>query len=340
MTTLDLKQGLSIVIPFYNEGSNTRKSIEAIFEASASAMFPFEVIAVDDGSTDNFSQNNLPEKTIFIKKNHSGRLETRLRGMDAAKFQNVLFIDARVWVDRDSLINLQLLIEENPESRFWNGHVLLNSTSPINTIWETLVGVGWKRIARNETTKYGLSDFDRYPKGTGFFLANKSDWLEAFAKIQKNDNSNVPISDDTRLLREFAKKDEIWLSGKVSAKYFGRATFRGFLKNSYYRGQTFVDSYWKSPTVFGKLVRSSLPLGIGLASASVFLEGVKGGILLGFSIVLLSSASFFLYSLKSWKSYSRACKESALIIPLLLIFGAGFVKAYLLGFRSRLNSEE
>jgi glycosyltransferase involved in cell wall biosynthesis len=338
MAPVDLKKGLSIVIPFYNEGSNTSKSVEAILEAGAQASFPFEVIAVDDGSTDNFSQNNLPEKTIYIKKNHSGRLETRMKGIDAAKFQNVLFIDARVWLERDSLENLNLLIEENPNSRFWNGHVMLTSKSPINTIWETLVGVGWKRIARNETTRYGLSDFDRYPKGTGFFLANKSDWLEAFAKIQKNDNSNLPISDDTKLLREFAKKDEIWISGKVSAKYSGRSTLRGFLKNSYYRGQTFVDSYWKSPTVFGKLVKSSLPLGIGLACASVFLEGVKGGILLGFGFVLLSSASFFLYSLKSWKSFSRACKESALIIPLLLIFSAGFVKAYVLGFRSRLNS--
>jgi glycosyltransferase involved in cell wall biosynthesis len=338
MATLDLQNGLSIVIPFYNEGQNTSKSIEAILEGAKEISFPYEVIAVDDGSTDGIFQENLPKETLYIKKIHTGRLETRLKGLEAAKFQNVLFIDARVWVERVSFKNLNLLIHQNPKSRFWNGHVVLNSTSPLNTIWETLVGVGWKRIAPNETTKYGVNDFDRYPKGTGFFLALKSDWLEAFTKIQKTENSRLPISDDTKLIREFAQKDEIWISGKVSARYFGRTSLKGFLKNSYYRGQTFVDSYWGSTAIFGKLVRSSIPAGLFFIITSLLIAGIKGAIFLAASVVTLCIASLFLYSFKCWKSLPRAVKESIVAIPLLFFFGIGFVRAYVLGFRSRLNS--
>ena len=338
MTTFNLENGISVVIPFFNEGINTSKSVEAIIEAASQISVPFEIIAVDDGSTDGISKVNLPPETIYIRKPHSGRLQTRLRGLEEAKYEQVLFIDARVRIEKASLKNLQFLIEQNPGTRFWNGYVTLNNPSPFSTIWETLVGVGWKRISPHETTKYGLGDFDRFPKGTGFFLALKSDWIEAFSKVKNSDESSIPISDDTKILRNFAKKDYIWISGRVSASYVGRTSFRSFLKNCFYRGQTFVDSYWDSPTIFGKLVKASFPTGVGLMAVSIFIGGVKGGIFLILGSVEVGAASIFLYSLKTWKSFPRALKESLAAIPLLLLFGTGFARAYVLGFRSRWNS--
>ena len=340
MKKLDLEAGLSIVVPFYNEGQNTSKSVGFVLDALKELDTPWEVIVVNDGSTDGISKEDFPTNIKYLKHEHSGRFKTRYLGLIESNYSNILFIDARVWLDKESLSNLRILISENPNSRYWNGYITVNHTEKAQvSIWETLVLVGWgKGVGKSETLHFGLEDFDRYPKGTTLFFAPKEDLVEAFQKVDSLKLKTTLISDDTKLLRFLAAKGDIWIDSKFSAEYQPRTTLLKFLRNGFYRGQTFVDSYWYSPTIFGKLVRLSLPLGVGLASAAVIIEGIKGGMLLALSIVLLSCASFFLYSFKSWKSYSRACKESALIIPLLLIFGAGFVKAYVLGFRSRLSS--
>jgi glycosyltransferase involved in cell wall biosynthesis len=60
---------------------------------------PFEIIVVDDGSTDEITGSSFSEEIRYIRKEHSGRIETRLRGLQEAKYPYVLFIDARVWIN-------------------------------------------------------------------------------------------------------------------------------------------------------------------------------------------------------------------------------------------------
>ena len=339
MPTLDLTNGLSVIIPFYNEGDNTVKAAKAAEEALAKTKLPFEILVVDDGSTDGANKKDFPENMIYIRKDHSGRVDTRLTGLKESRYENVLFVDARVWLHAGSLVNLVSEVEKNPNSTFWNGHLVMSHLSPLSSIWETLVGVGWRRISENETVKFGIEEFDRFPKGTGFFLASKTNWLYAFNKLKSVENLKLEISDDTKLLREFAKIGQIWISGKVSAQYVSRTTFKAFSRNCFYRGQTFVDSYWNSPTIFGKLVRWLFPLSICLAVLTFFFSGLASLFLLIFGSTFFLIGVFFLFSLKSWKNTSRAMKESLTLVPLIYFFAVGFAKSYVLGFRLRQNSE-
>jgi glycosyltransferase involved in cell wall biosynthesis len=80
--TLDLTNGLSVVIPFYNEGDNTVKAAKAAEDALAKTKLPFEILVVDDGSTDGADKNDFPGCTIYIRKDHSGRVDTRLTGLN------------------------------------------------------------------------------------------------------------------------------------------------------------------------------------------------------------------------------------------------------------------
>ena len=338
MPTLDLTNGISVVIPFYNEGANTLKASQAIHKALSESGLQFQILVVDDGSTDGISRRDFTEDITYIQKKHSGRIETRLTGLREAKYQNVLFIDARVWVEEKSMVSLLEEIEKNPTSRFWNGRVVLKYSSALASIWETLVGIGWRRISENETVKFDIKNFDRFPKGTGFFLASKNDWLHAFDKLKGLENSKLPVSDDTKLLREFARIGEIWVSGRVSAQYVSRESFSAFSKNCVYRGQTFVDSYWHSPTIFGKLVRWLFPLTIFLIALTSLITGLIGLVILTIGISFSTIGIFLLFSLKSWKSFPRAIKESLVIIPLIGFFAFGFAKSYVLGFQSRQNS--
>jgi glycosyltransferase involved in cell wall biosynthesis len=339
MENLQLDAGLSIIIPFYNEGQNTRKSVDFALDALEEIGAPWEIIVVNDGSNDGISRTDFPTTVKYLEHEHSGRFKTRYLGLIESKYPNILFIDARVWLDRKSLKNLTILLAENPTSKYWNGYINTNNKElAIVSIWETLVMIGWKRgFSQSETIHFGLAEFDRYPKGTTLFLAPKEDFIEAFQKLESFQQKASPVSDDTKLLRLLSENGDIWINRKFSAEYQPRTTFSKFLRNAFYRGQTFVDSYWESPTIFGKLVKFSLPLGITLLSTSIFFGGLKSGGILAMGTVLLSSACLFLHSFNCWKRLPRACKESAVAIPLLFFFGAGFVKAYLLGFLSRLN---
>lgn len=328
---IDLSQGLSIVIPFYNEGENTEKALKSAVVASQQCNFPIEFLVVNDGSIDGYPKaENIREATL-INLNHAGRISTRLAGAQCAHFPNVLFIDARVWMHPDSLLNLESLITKNPDSQYWNGFVQsLNLHLPQVSIWETLVRVGWSRIySESKTVHFGLKDFDQYPKGTGMFLAPKSEWIKGLEEVFAiRQNSQVETSDDTVLIRSFATKSDIWIDMSFSADYSPRTNLRTFLSNSRYRGQTFVDSYWTSNTFFGNLVKYLLPImltiyfGIGLYSG---LTGVVVSILVSLTLVEIL---FFTYSSMLWKDKRRALKEAAVLLPMLLNFGFGFASAY------------
>jgi hypothetical protein len=214
---------------------------------------------------------------------------------------------------------------------------LLRTDLPHVSIWETLVKVGWNRgLSSDGVQNYGLKDFDLYPKGSGLFLAAKGDWLNGFDQIREYARtSKVVISDDTRLLRGFAEKSNIWFSKDFAADYMPRTNFKLFLKNGFYRGTTFVDSYWSSQTIIGKLVRWSLPIASILIVGSFLFGGITGILVTVVLTLILALVSFFIYCLKSWHSLWRAIKESTVLIPLLICFGVAFLRAYVLGFQSR-----
>ena len=338
MKRLDLNDGLSIVMPTFNEGIELTISINAALAALKQCDFPFEIVAVDDGSDDTHPELEQMLNVKYIRKEHSGRIETIVRGIELAKFNNVLVLGARVRLRADSLVNLSKLIESHSNARFWNGMVyLLRTDLPHVSIWETLIKVGWNRgLSSNGVQNYGLKDFDLYPKGSGLFLAAKNDWLDGFHQLNQYAlTSKVVISDDTRLIRRFAELSNIWFSKDFAADYKPRTNFKLFLKNGFHRGTTFVDSYWDSQTIFGKLVRWSLPIAISLIVGSFLVGGIKGIAVTALLTLALALAAFFIYCLKSWRSPWRAIKESIVLIPLLMCFGAAFSKAYVFGFQSR-----
>lgn len=328
---IDLSQGLSIIIPFYNEGENTEKALKCVVAASQRCNFPIDFLVVNDGSTDGYPKaENIKEATL-INLNHAGRISTRLVGAQYAQYPNVLFIDARVWMHTESLLNLESLITKNPDSQYWNGFVQsLNLHLPQVSIWETLVRVGWSRIySESKTIHFGLKDFDQYPKGTGMFLAPKSEWIKGLEEVLAiRQSSQVETSDDTVLVRSFATKSDIWLDKSFSADYSPRTNLRAFLRNARYRGQTFVDSYWTSNTIFGVLVKFLPPtmlaiyLGIGLSSG---LTSVLVSLIASLTLVEIL---FFTYSSRLWKDKNRATKEAAALLPMLFNFGFGFASAY------------
>lgn len=90
---------LSVVIPCYNEEKNLRRgALEKVENYLRSQKYPWEVIVVDDGSTDesiSLIQKFIADNPGFslIKNPHQGKAATVITGILAASGKYVLFSD-------------------------------------------------------------------------------------------------------------------------------------------------------------------------------------------------------------------------------------------------------
>ncbi len=95
----DIKRAVSIIIPVVNEQRNVKPLIERIFTSFSSTDIIFELIIIDDHSTDKTSEvvNSLKKKyqiRYFLKKGNKGKAYSLLEGFSHARFNLLAMIDA------------------------------------------------------------------------------------------------------------------------------------------------------------------------------------------------------------------------------------------------------
>jgi dolichyl-phosphate beta-glucosyltransferase len=91
-------KALSLVIPVYNEEKRIKKSLERIVQYLDAVCFEYEIIIVDDGSTDKTLEviNEVITSRFQVIKlgQNRGKGFAVKKGMLAAKYEYVLFSDA------------------------------------------------------------------------------------------------------------------------------------------------------------------------------------------------------------------------------------------------------
>ncbi len=106
----------SIIIPLYNKEKYIEKTILSVLQQSEQ---DFEVIVVDDGSTDN-SANIVRKiknsKIRLVCKENGGVSSARNLGICESRGDNICFLDGDDIWERDFLETISMLIEKFPEA--------------------------------------------------------------------------------------------------------------------------------------------------------------------------------------------------------------------------------
>jgi GT2 family glycosyltransferase len=238
---------LGVVVPAYNEGTWVRRALDALEVSADRAAWPLEVVVVDDGSTDPESLRVLDEvderpHVRVVHQPNAGRFAARASGLEAVTADLVLLLDARVEVAPESLPRIRQAVGRGDE--VWNYDVVPGSHDLRALFWTGITKVWWRDYFRHRRPiAFGPEDFDRYPKGTGAFLAPRELLRSAAGGFASHFADASLASDDTRLLRTVAEAQPIHLSPEVLCTHHAKSGRGSWSRQCYYRGTTFVDGY-------------------------------------------------------------------------------------------------
>lgn len=121
---------VSIILPVYNVENYLKRCIVSIIEQS---FTDFEIIAVDDGSTDRFGQicdywASKDDRIKVIHKSNGGLSDARNCGIDIACGKYFTFIDSDDYISKNYLENLLALFDYDPECKMvGSGHYIVQS---------------------------------------------------------------------------------------------------------------------------------------------------------------------------------------------------------------------
>jgi glycosyltransferase involved in cell wall biosynthesis len=244
---------LSVVIPAYNAAKWLPKTIPVTEKAlKKTNIKKLEFLIIDDGSTDNTAEAARTIKSKIpirvITQDNGGRFKARDTGAKNAKYENLLFIDTRIFIGEEALHYLESSVDlDDPNGCVWNSHVYINKDNIYARFWEAIAFNAWRKYFINpRKISYGIKDFDKYPKGTTCFFIPKKIILKA-NKWFLTQTKDVKISnDDTLLIRGIAKYHNINVSPDFHCFYNSRSSLRQYMKHVFHRGKVFVDGFLRN----------------------------------------------------------------------------------------------
>ena len=102
----------SIIIPAYNVEKYINKCLKSVFNQT---FKDYEVIVVNDGSTDNTKKYIEPYDVLLINKTNSGLSSARNTGVSYAKGKYLIFLDSDDYIEKDLLKEINKSLFNNPD---------------------------------------------------------------------------------------------------------------------------------------------------------------------------------------------------------------------------------
>ncbi len=265
---------LSVVMPVHDEAAHLGDTIAALAVAAGRASFATDLVLVDDGSSDESAdvalraaEGRLPLR--IVSQPGRGRFLARKAGIEAAGGEYVLLLDGRVRLRPPALAFVHGRIAAG--ETVWNGHVHVETDgNPYGTFSNLLAELAWREYFDDpRTTSFDAESFDRYPKGTGCFVAPRALLLDALGAFRLRYPDPRAVNDDTSLIRWISSRVRIHLSPDFACDYAPRSSFRSFVRHSVHRGTVFLDGHGRRESRFFPVVAAFFPVSAAAALASL-----------------------------------------------------------------------
>jgi hypothetical protein len=233
---------ISVVVPTFDMAEHLA-ALWASFERSGLLERVDEVVIVNDGSRDGTrgalealrgSPGGSKLRPIHLPRN-VGRFRARLAGAEAARGERLLFLDTRLVLPLGFGAALAQAAALHPSVM---GAVDVDVTRSVFCLyWDRSHQRIFRRHYADTKDKLTLTreNYDRYLKGTGVFLCERSLFLATSARFDDL------FSDDTFLMREMVATTPITLDPAVRVSWVPREDARAFLARILERGPGFVE---------------------------------------------------------------------------------------------------
>jgi glycosyltransferase involved in cell wall biosynthesis len=256
---------LSVVIPIYNEAPHLAATIQDLLAEVERSGFDAELVVVDDGSTDGSAGavasavgGRLPLE--IVEQSNLGRFQAVRAGLERARGRHVLVLGSRVRLRPGALEFIRDRLAAGED--VWTGHVHIHANgNPYGTFMNVLTEIAWRDYFDNpRTLKFGTREFDRFPKGSGCFVAPRELMRGVFEVLPTRYADVRFANDDAPMLRTIAAATGINVSPSFASDYVPRGTLRTFLKHSFHRGHVFLDGHGRRESGFFPLVVGFYPI--------------------------------------------------------------------------------
>lgn len=317
----------SLIIPAYNASRTIAECVEASMRQSISPE-EYEIIVVDDGSTDNTAEAAQRYPVRVIRQTNSGPAAARNHGALLSKGDFLVFTDSDCEPGRDFLKNI-LACFEDPEVMGAQGSYRTAQKGFVARFCQAEIETRYARMSKRDGIDFIGSYAAAYRRN-------------AFFECGGFDTSYTAASgEDTDLSYEMHERG-YKLVFRPEAVVFHRhpATLKKYLRTKFYRGYWRVRLYKKHPqkvlkdsyTPQGlKLEVLSVPL-VALTGAAAFADPLWGLVPAAIVLCFFGSALSFLKPLRATN-----ISEYLFIMPMLFLRGASLFLGLLSGYGASLK---
>jgi glycosyltransferase involved in cell wall biosynthesis len=231
----------SILIPAYNCAEQLRRLLETCVKLD----YPkdrYEILVVDDGSSDESPKVAKSFEARLIQHDgNQGRVITRETAAKHAKFENLVFIDARLTIETD-LLKAANQLDHMPLMGVGGSD---KYRSIIDRVFYCIRRKVYKPYEPQHLYSPSLwlkpDEFDGRPKGTGLLIIDRQMFLDCALEDKSQD-----VNDDTRLLKSIVQVSPILRHTDLTFFYEHRQDWKELMRHTFFRGPKFLD-YYLSP---------------------------------------------------------------------------------------------
>lgn len=290
------EEGVSILIPAYNEQENIAATVESVISSS---YYPREVIVIDDGSQDNTAAEVRavieahPEENIkLVCVENGGKANALNIGIDQALHEVIVVLDADAVLDRDAVKHFVPYFRD-PQLAAVAGKVCTTSSSGFLDMFQTLEYAIGQNIDKTAFATVG---------GVGVVPGPAGAWRKSFLKEAGGFHTDTLVEDQEMTIALLHMEKKIAYEPRAIAYTETPHTIENFLKQRFRWVYGTMQCFWKHMSV---MVERPFSMMSTVVMPNIFVNNI----LLPLTYPFADSALLFGLVFGEWRS---------LVIPFLI----------------------